>query len=406
MRILVYPHAMELGGSQLNAIELAAAVRDRGHDVAVYAASGPLNEAVLALGLEPIPRRTSLVSPGPATALDLRRLVRERSIDIIHGYEWPPILEGHAAVAPPLRAAVVGTVMSMAIADFIPSSLPLFVGTRKLQDLASRSRSGPVHLMEPPIDAVSNRPGPYAAGFRRQYSTSATAQIVIVSRLARELKLEGILTAIGAVAELSQQRSVRLVIVGDGPARAEVERAAAKANDGLPCPVVLLTGELADPRGAYDSADICIGMGGSALRAMAFSKPLVVQGEGGFFETLTPGTVGTFLHQGWYGRTERNGADAVIHLKHLLMELLDAPQMATEIGQFGRRLVEERFSLVSAAASAEAVYQSAWERPLTRINWTLDAVAAAGGLVAHKATRRWQRLRGIGSRDDFNARPA
>ena len=33
MKVLVYPHTMEIGGSQLNAIEIAAAVRDRGHDV-------------------------------------------------------------------------------------------------------------------------------------------------------------------------------------------------------------------------------------------------------------------------------------------------------------------------------------------------------------------------------------
>ena len=35
MRVLVYPHSMEIGGSQLNAVELGGAVRDLGHDVVV-----------------------------------------------------------------------------------------------------------------------------------------------------------------------------------------------------------------------------------------------------------------------------------------------------------------------------------------------------------------------------------
>ena len=52
MRVLVYPHAMELGGSQLNAIELAAAVGNRGHQVIVLSEDGPLVEAVHRLGLE------------------------------------------------------------------------------------------------------------------------------------------------------------------------------------------------------------------------------------------------------------------------------------------------------------------------------------------------------------------
>jgi hypothetical protein len=33
MNIVVYPNAMSIGGSQLNAIELAAAVRKHGHNV-------------------------------------------------------------------------------------------------------------------------------------------------------------------------------------------------------------------------------------------------------------------------------------------------------------------------------------------------------------------------------------
>ena len=41
MRILVYPHDLGIGGSQLNAIELAAAVQRLGHEVIVYGRPGP-----------------------------------------------------------------------------------------------------------------------------------------------------------------------------------------------------------------------------------------------------------------------------------------------------------------------------------------------------------------------------
>ena len=44
--VLVYPHSMELGGSQLNALELAAAAQETGFRVAVYARDGALVDYV------------------------------------------------------------------------------------------------------------------------------------------------------------------------------------------------------------------------------------------------------------------------------------------------------------------------------------------------------------------------
>src|SRR5205807_398251 len=53
MRIIVYPHAMEIGGSQLNAIQLAGAVRDRGHEVVVVATI--LSSSIVPFFPRPIP---------------------------------------------------------------------------------------------------------------------------------------------------------------------------------------------------------------------------------------------------------------------------------------------------------------------------------------------------------------
>ena len=55
MKVLVYPHTMEIGGCQLNAVETAGALRERGHDVSVISAPGPLVELVGKLGLTHIP---------------------------------------------------------------------------------------------------------------------------------------------------------------------------------------------------------------------------------------------------------------------------------------------------------------------------------------------------------------
>ncbi len=406
MRVLVYPHTMEIGGSQLNAVDLAAAVRDRGHQVVVYSAPGPLVARVREHGLVHVARRESRLSPGPGTARHLRGVVRDRGIEVVHAWEWPPILEGYAATGPGTGAALVGSVMSMGVADFVPRRVSLTVGTPQLAEEVARRRPGPTTLLEPPVDLVENRPGPGAADFGRAFPAPAgTEQVVIVSRLARELKLEGILTAVEAVARLAGSRPVRLVVVGDGPASHAVAAAAREANHRAGREVVVLTGELADPRGAYLSADVCLGMGGSALRALAHAAPLVVQGEGGFFEVCDPRSAPRFLSGGWYGVDERGPEDAVQRLAKTLDDLLGDPGRRAALGAFGRGLVEERYGLEAAAATLEQRYAEARAVRPSAPGWAAGGLAAAPALVSYKVRRRAQRRRGTRAQDDFNARP-
>jgi len=407
MRVLVYPHAMELGGSQLNAIELAAAVRDLGHSVTVYAEDGPLVDYVHELGLPYIRAATSRLRPGPAIARDIARIVREQRFDVLHGYEWPPALEMFAATLRSGHVAAVATVMSMAVSPFIPSSMPLAVGTERIRAAAQASRRGPVYLLEPPVDTHKNRPDCAAELFQGSYpDEGASPQVVIVSRLVKELKLEGILSAIRVADRLSSERKFRLVIVGDGAARAEVDRRAAAVNARHKRTVVLVTGALADPRGAYDSADICIGMGGSALRSLAFAKPLIVQGERGFFETLTPATVDMFLDQGWYGMGESSAPDiADDRLIRMLLPLLEDAAERERLGAFGLDLVSSRFSLKRMAELQEQIYREALAAPAPTARKLQDATRSSAGLIGYKASRRTARLRGRSAVDDFNARP-
>src|SRR4051812_35195194 len=117
LRILVYPHQLSIGGSQINAIELAAAVRDRGHTVRVFAAeAGPLGDLVrqlrLPLELAPTHRRR----PSPTIAAALRAACEREHFDVVHAYEWPPCLEAFYGPALLDRVAVGCTIMSMAVA--------------------------------------------------------------------------------------------------------------------------------------------------------------------------------------------------------------------------------------------------------------------------------------------------
>ena len=401
MKILVYPHAMEVGGSQLNAIELAGAVRDLGHGVTVISEDGPLVERVRAMDLPHLVIPRDRRRPSASIARRLRALVRSEGFDVVHGHEWPPGLEAAAAVAG-TRAAAVCTVMSMAVAPFIPRSMPLVVGTAALREHSAASRRGQVHLIEPPVDVAANAPGHPTDEFRARFDLDDRfVTLATVCRLVPELKLEGVLTAIDVVGALAGELPLRLVVVGDGSARATVEEHAAKANALAGRRAVVLTGELFDPRPAYAAADIVLGMGGSALRALAFGQPLVVQGEKGFWELLTPQSVDLFLQQGWYGVGD--GTGGFERLSAILRGLVADPAKRDSLGAYGRDLAVGRFSLQRAATVQESIYRAAHEQRASTARAAADGLRSALGLGVYKVRRKLQRIRGTRATDDFNA---
>ncbi|QGG42350.1 glycosyltransferase family 4 protein [Aeromicrobium yanjiei] len=404
MRILVYPHDLGIGGSQLNAIEIGHEISRLGHEVIVYGQPGALSARIADLGLEMIASPPLGRRPTRSVVHDIGRIVDERHIDIVHGYEWPPGLEAYLACRGRPHAQAVTTVMSMAVAPFLPRSIPLVVGTEQIAAQERADGRCLVSVLEPPVDLTTNHPG--AAGdlqaVREQWGLrDDIPTVVCVTRLARQLKLEGLLTAIDAVGVLHPEHPVQLLIVGDGDSRDEVARRAAEVNQALGRRAVILTGELEDPRPAYDLADVCIGMGGSALRSMAFAKPLIVQGEGGFFRLLTPESLPDFLWTGWYGH---GGSAPVAALAAMLRELLDAPQRRADLGRFARTTVEQRFSLAAAADRQLAIYRTALDTARPRPSVTAEAAAVAAFGTYHLA-KRAARARGRRSTDDFNARP-
>jgi hypothetical protein len=125
-----------------------------------------------------------------------------------------------------------------------------------------------------------------------------------------------------------------------------------------------------------------------------------VQGERGFWELLTPQTVHTFLHQGWYGIGD--GTGGVERLSRILTQLLDDAELRERLGSYGRGLAVDRFSLQAAARVQEGIYRAALGTP-TAPGRRTEAARAVGGLLSHKVHRRYERLRGREQADDFNA---
>lgn len=366
LRILVCPHELVTGGSQINAIDLASRLKDRGHEVEIYARPGELTERIVAAGISFVPapgRAGTRVAPLSRSAL--AREIRRFRPDIVHTYEAPPAVAS-ALVAATLPHHSVTTVMSMSVPDHIPEDIPLFVGTAELV-AGQAHRVGPVQLMEPPIDTVADAPGNTAEARRELNIDDDQFVVAVVGRLSEEHhKAAGIREVIEQLASTDLPRPVTLIVAGTGDRAAEVAHAAASAADH-PRLTIRLEGNVPDPRVIYRAADVVFGMGGSALRGMSHGKPLIVQGREGFWRVLTADTVEQFLEQGFFGSGPSGGPG----IASVILDLERDPALRDQMGRFGRELILQRFSLERATSMLEAAYARELDRDVRlRSRWS------------------------------------
>ena len=260
---------------------------------------------------------------------------------------------------------VLCTVLSMAVMSYVPPSVPLIMGTADLGEAARRVQRGHVWVLEPPIDNARDHPGIDGAAFRRAHGVATSDLLVVsVSRLAVDLKLDALVRAIDAADLLAGRYPLRLVIVGDGPAEDALRERAKAVNQRWRREVVSLHGRALDPRFAYAAADVVVGMGSSALRALAIGKPVVVQGEQAFSEVFGPATLDVFLTQGFYGIAD--DAPGANRLAEQLDSLLAYPERRLALGRFGRRVITERFSLERAVRIQLEIYGTVLRNPPPR----------------------------------------
>ncbi|WP_372593644.1 hypothetical protein [Actinotalea sp.] len=360
--VLVHLNSLDLGGTQINALDLAVAVVPHGFDSYIIGpeptSDGPsLLDVASDRGVEVHPYRE------PATVLAhsrvLTRVADQVGADLVHAYGtwgaprptyWGPCRLG--------RRPWVLTMYEMALHPSVHRHVPLVVGTEYLVEECA-GRPGPTTLISPPVDLDRDRP-------REVDLPSSGVTAVIVSRLEEDMKSVPIEAAIGAV-RLLADLELQLEIVGTGAAESRLRALADVVNAEIGREAVRFRGPMADPRPAYAEADIVLGMGGSAARGLAHGKPLVVQGESGWSAVFEPENSAALARNSYWSPERVQEPDRVLaeHLRGLIVD----GERRRRLGSFGRAFAEERFGLTAMAATLAAVYEDALSSYTARQWW-------------------------------------
>jgi glycosyltransferase involved in cell wall biosynthesis len=356
---------LDVGGAELMLAEFAAVAAHGAIELSV----GYLNDVggghavarLRAAGIEP---HCAAIGPhlGPAAFRAVRRQIAGLRPALVHTHlGYADLLGGPAAAS--LRIPVVSTLHShewqgdlraraklraMTLARRVSAARVIAVseGARAAYLASGADRPERVVVVRNGIAGVA-RPGA-GRGVRAELGIGPQELVVAMVSSLRVEKAHDV--AFAAVAGLIERfPALRLLVVGDGPLRAEVARAARPLADRA-----LLTGHRDDVMAVLDATDVLLhpsrhdALPTSIIEAMACSVPVVATDVGGIPELVTGGVSGVLV-----------GAPPVASaLAGELAILLRDPGRRRALAAAARERFEREFTAAAWVRRVRAVYDA------------------------------------------------
>lgn len=354
LTVLLALMALDAGGAETHAVSLAKELNKKGIKVIVASHGGRLtsdltSDEILHFTL-PLDRK----SP-PCIIKSMRGLsglVKKYNVDIIHAHaripawvsQWvtyttgcPYITTSHGIYSTHFG---MGSLTSwgkrvIAVSDDVRDHLikNFKVGPDKISVIPNGID---LNKFDPKIDS--------SAAEKELGFGPGDLKIVYISRL-MGARGEIALKLIEALPLIEEEfPGIKLAVVGEGDKYNEICRRAEDYNAQRKGGGVIVTGARLDTPHLMKTADVAVGVGRVALEAMAMVKPVIIAGEAGFMGILDPGNFEVAMRHNFSGRGSDMKTDAK-NMAKSLKHLLRNAGLRKELGAFGRKAVNENFSI-------------------------------------------------------------
>jgi len=366
-RILELRSVFGTGGGPEKTILLGTARTDRSRYEITVCYIRDARDPIFSIGGRAAPLGVDYVEVVERSSFDvgiipkLRRLIRDRRIDIIHAHDPKtnvltlllaklegaiPLTTAHGYTGNSPRELRVYYPLDKRLMRYFPIAIAV---SEDLRETAIAHGAKPER-----VRTITN--GIDASLFRRDRSREAAIraalgvrpdEVVIgsVGRAARQKRFDLLLRAF---AEASKTRpGLRLLIAGDGEERAALERLAEELGVGRAC----LLGHRSDIADLHHAFDIFVqssdyeGTPNAVLEAMAFETPVVATTAGGTAQLVEDGVHGLLLAPG----DERA-------LARRILEAVGDPEGRARRAAAARRRVEGDLSFDTRMRRVEAIY--------------------------------------------------
>ncbi|MBT9538618.1 MAG: TIGR03088 family PEP-CTERM/XrtA system glycosyltransferase [Thiobacillus sp.] len=301
--------------------------------------------------------------------LRLRRLLRQLQPDLVHTRNLAALEAQLVAAASGIRATVHGehgrdvfdlygqnrkyNLIRRAIRPFVSNYIAV---SQDLENWLRETIHVPAHRLHQiynGVDSVKFRP---RIGARPEF---AHPDSIVFGSVGRMVEVKDYPTLTRAFIQMVRQQPerderARLVLVGEGPARATCLGLLQQA--GL-AHLAWLPGERHDIADIMQAFDVFVlpskneGISNTILEALASGLPVIATAVGGNVELVQSGVNGMLVQPG-----------DVSGMAQALLGYLDAPARIAEHGHAARRLAEQRYSIPAMAEAYAAVYDLTLQR--------------------------------------------
>lgn len=363
-----------VGGIAVHVWELSRALGQRGHHVVIVTQENGLadtdygadNVEVHRVPGERHSRHGRVQYPFKLWAA-LRRLIRERSLDVLHCHVLEPDTFITKFVGP-IPVVVMNCTSRFMRQSRHPEFRPWFrflfqhaaqiiAPSQEIVQLTRTVGISPTKIQYVPngVNTEIFHPQVDGTSLRKRWGWSEEHAVFFCPR--RLIEKDGVIYLVRALpGVLEAFPHTRVVITGTGPSRPQVERELQQLGASS---AALLVGDVPHQEmPAYYAASDAIVLPSlfdatsmSGLEALAMGKPLVGTAVGGIPQVITEGVTGLLVPP----------ADSPA-LEKALRELLSQRERWPAMARTARRQAEREFSWPRIAARVEAVYQKAVHR--------------------------------------------
>ena len=366
--------ALETGGAERSALDVAAALVRDGFAALVASEGGRLEHELAQSGAEPIRMSASTKAPHVifANALKLRGIIARRNVKLIHARSrapaWSALIAAKLADIPFVTTYHGIYNASNALKRFYNAVMvrgDAVIANSQWTEAHIRSeyRTPPKKLVVVPRGVDLERFDPAGvnpdrvAQMRAWWKVSDAEFVVLLPGRLTRWKGQGVL--IGALAQLKERGTlgrIHAVLAGDAQGRDayEAELKAKIAAAGL-ADRVHIVGHVADMATAYAASDVVVSastdpeaFGRVAAEAGAMAKPVIAADHGGARETVLANVSGTLVAPG----------DSAALARALEQIAAMPPETRAGMGAAGRAHIVRNYSKERMCSETLALYRS------------------------------------------------